>query len=58
MGEDDRGPTVTTKPADKWADAVFEPVKPDIATSPEVVKILQEQGVEAAQEWIASQQGQ
>lgn len=56
MGEDERGSAVTQRP-DKWADAVFEPVEGDITTSPEVVKILQEQGVEAAQEWITAHSG-
>jgi hypothetical protein len=43
---------------DRQADLVLTPATPDITTSPEVAQILREQGVEAAQEWIAAQHGQ
>lgn len=61
MGEDDRGSRVSgdqTKEStfqDRQADLVLEEVEPDVSTSPEAVKILKEQGVDAYRKWLAEQ---
>jgi hypothetical protein len=58
MGEHDSdAPTVTATFGDRTADSGMTTSPADISTSPEALRVLERDGVEAWQMWVTDHQG-